>query len=101
MRRVVFNQKGGVGKSTIVCNLAAISASRGVDTLVLDLDPQGNASRYLSSSVKIRESHSLSRPMIHLDAAHKLSLELEALFDALTNTSDGMNSGLEDGNDWI
>ncbi|MCG6863365.1 MAG: ParA family protein [Chromatiaceae bacterium] len=47
MRSVVFNQKGGVGKSTIACNLAAISASRGRDTVILDLDPQGNSSRYL------------------------------------------------------
>jgi chromosome partitioning protein len=47
MRRVVFNQKGGVGKSTIVCNLAAISASQGLRTLVIDLDPQGNSSQYL------------------------------------------------------
>lgn len=47
MRHVVFNQKGGVGKSTITCNLAAVSAWRGFRTLVVDLDPQGNSSRYL------------------------------------------------------
>jgi chromosome partitioning protein len=47
MRRVVFNQKGGVGKSTITCNLAAISAARGARTLVVDLDPQANSTRYL------------------------------------------------------
>lgn len=35
------------GKSTIVCNLAAIAASRGQRTLVVDLDAQGNSSRYL------------------------------------------------------
>jgi chromosome partitioning protein len=45
--RVVFNQKGGVGKSTITCNLAAIGASEGKRTLVIDLDPQANATRYL------------------------------------------------------
>ncbi|MDR2689818.1 MAG: ParA family protein [Azoarcus sp.] len=47
MRRVVFNQKGGVGKSTITCNLAAISADKGKRTLVVDLDPQGNSTQYL------------------------------------------------------
>lgn len=47
MRRVVFNQKGGVGKSTITCNLAAIAAHQGRRTLVVDLDSQGNSSHYL------------------------------------------------------
>lgn len=47
MLRVVFNQKGGVGKSTITCNLAAVSASQGKKTLVIDLDTQCNSSQYL------------------------------------------------------
>jgi len=47
MRRVIFNQKGGVGKSSITCNLAAIAAQLGQRTLVVDLDVQGNSSYYL------------------------------------------------------
>ena len=47
LTRVVFNQKGGVGKSSIAVNLAAISAYQGFKTLVIDLDPQANSSQYL------------------------------------------------------
>lgn len=47
MRRVVFNQKGGVGKSSVAVNLAAISAQSGKRTLVIDLDPQCNSTHYL------------------------------------------------------
>lgn len=45
--RVVFNQKGGVGKSSITVNLAAISAHQGLKTLLIDLDPQANSSQYV------------------------------------------------------
>ncbi len=51
MRRVVFNQKGGVGKTSITCNLAAISAQQGYRTLVLDLDVQGNTTHYLVGEI--------------------------------------------------
>ena len=52
IKRVVFNRKGGVGKSTITCNLAAVAAAKGKKVLVLDLDPQANSTSYLGHSGK-------------------------------------------------
>ncbi len=47
----VATEKGGVGKTTIACGIASIAANRGASTLLIDLDPQGNAGHGLGATL--------------------------------------------------
>ena len=66
----VTNQKGGVGKTTTAINLAAALAIAGRTVLLVDCDPQGNATSGLGRKGERAESGTIYEALTQMDADH-------------------------------
>jgi chromosome partitioning protein len=109
-RLAIFNQKGGVGKTTTVLNLGAALSRRGIAPLLVDLDPQAHLSSILGSVGSGAESlfgfYNDSRPLDELMRpvgfgamllpAHAELLKVDTLFGKGHNVLNLLKQGLDD-----
>ncbi len=91
----LINQKGGVGKTTSAINLATYLASAGKFVLLVDLDPQGNATSGLGINIREVEK-SLYHSMILGEHPSKIIFKTETLgHDIIPASQDLAGAGIE------
>lgn len=110
MRTAIFNQKGGVGKTTTTLNLAAAVARNGKTPLLLDLDPQGHLSSIhggapLEAGKSLFAYYQDSKPLNELELqweeigtlipSHQQLIKVDSIFGKGPTILNKLRSGLE------
>ena len=96
MQVVAFaNQKGGVGKTTSAVNTAVVLARRGIRTLLLDLDPQGNTTSSLGINKAEIDGTMYDLLVQSLDIGDVILADVRPNLDVIATTSDLAGAEIE------